>query len=64
MPIRACRFPASISSWLRSLSVGCGSAQAAQRPANRHWTGELRGCRGGNFRREEARWWAELRRTE
>eukprot|EP00964_Phaeocystis_antarctica_P016854 scaffold9289_cov39-Phaeocystis_antarctica.AAC.1 len=40
------------------------AAQAAQRPAKRHWTGELRGCRSGNFRREEARWWAELRRTE
>eukprot|EP00964_Phaeocystis_antarctica_P109718 scaffold74156_cov51-Phaeocystis_antarctica.AAC.2 len=39
MPIRACHFPASISSWLKSLSVGCGSAQAAQRPAKRHWTG-------------------------
>ena len=54
MPIRACRFPASISSWLKSLSVGCGSAQAAQQPAKRHCTGELRGCRSGNFPREEA----------
>eukprot|EP00964_Phaeocystis_antarctica_P004478 scaffold2420_cov85-Phaeocystis_antarctica.AAC.2 len=40
------------------------NAQAAQRPAKRHWTGELRGCRSENFAREEARWWAELRRTE
>eukprot|EP00964_Phaeocystis_antarctica_P034273 scaffold19475_cov24-Phaeocystis_antarctica.AAC.1 len=55
MPIRACRFPASISSWLKSLSVGCGSAQAAQRPAKRHWTGELRGCRSDNFCNEQAR---------
>ena len=43
-------------SWLKSLSVECGSAQAARRPASRHWTGELRGCRNGNFSREEARW--------
>ena len=64
MLIRACRFSASISSLSKSLSVGCGSAQAAQQPASRHWTGELRGCRGGNFPREEARWWAELWRTE
>ena len=56
MPIRACRFLASISSWLKTFSVGRGSAQAAHQPASRHWTGELRGCRGGNFPREEARW--------
>ena len=54
MPIRACRFPASISSWLKSLPVGCGSPQAAQQPASRHWAGELRGCSSINFPREEA----------
>ena len=51
---RACRFPASISSWLKSLPVGCGSPQAAQQPASRHWAGELRGCSSINFPREEA----------
>jgi hypothetical protein len=54
MSIRACRFPASISSWLKSLPVGCGSPQAAQQPASRHWAGELRGCSSRNFPREEA----------